>query len=557
MAQLATFKVPRIDNEPNKHYAPGSAERKALRSAVDKLRSEAKNGDIQVPCVVDGQEIKTGNLGGQFNPSDGSVLCRFHQADDALVEKAIQGALKAKPAWEALPWADRAAIFLKAADLISGKYRAELCASVMLGQGKNVWQAEIDAAAELCDFLRFGVKYVEELYSIQPPQNAPGVWNRVEYRPLDGFVFAVTPFNFAAIAGNLPAAPAMLGNVCVWKPSPMAAHSGYLISKIFAEAGLPSGVIQFLPTYDAAGMCERVFAHKEFASLHFTGSTKVFKKLWRDIGNNIELYKSYPRIVGETGECGKNYHLVHSSANVRAAVIESVRAAFEYQGQKCSALSRLYVPKSMWNATGGFKDQLQAELEKLSIGPVHEFEHFIGPVISQASYDKSTGYIKKAIDAGAKLVSGGVDKCSDKSGYFVAPTVLETSDPMSVTMVEEIFGPVLTVYPYPDEDYDKVIELCDNTTEYALTGAIFVEDRHVLNATARRLDKSAGNFYINTKCTGAVVGAQPFGGSRSSGTNDKAGSGNLLYRFINARSIKEAFVYPDQVVYPHNTADTA
>jgi len=551
MAQLATFKIPVIANEPNKHYEAGSPARKALKDALNKVTTAAE--PVEIPCIINGKEVRTGKIAEQINPSDKSVLCRWHQADDALVKEAIEGALKAKVTWEAMPWADRATVFLKAADLISTKYRAELCASVMLGQGKNIWQSEIDAAAELCDFLRFGVKFAEEIYSQQPPMNSAGVWNRLEHRPLEGFVFAVTPFNFAAIAGNLSAAPAMLGNVCVWKPSPMAIHSGYLISKIFTEAGLPAGVIQFVPTLDAAGMCETVFKHREFASLHFTGSTKIFKKLWRDIGNNIDIYKSYPRIVGETG--GKNFHLVHSSADVKMAVIESIRAAFEYQGQKCSALSRLYVPQSLWS--GGFKELLVKEVDNITVGPVTEFEHFMTPVISQDSYNKSTSYIKKALDAGGKLVCGGVEKSSDKKGFFVAPTVIETSDPKSVTMVEEIFGPVLTVYPYADEDYEKAIDLCDTTTEYALTGAIFAQDRQVLSHTARRLEKSAGNFYINTKCTGAVVASQPFGGSRSSGTNDKAGSINLLYRFLNARSIKEAFTYPDTVAYPSNVADEA
>ncbi|KAK9897469.1 delta-1-pyrroline-5-carboxylate dehydrogenase 1 [Cystobasidium minutum MCA 4210] len=551
MAQLATFKIPAIDNEPNKHYEPGTPARKALRDALKQYSTQEV---LEIPCVVNGKEVKTGNLATQINPSDRSTLCRYHQATPDLVKEAIEGALKAKLEWEALPWADRASVFLKAADLISGKYRAKICASVMLGQGKNVWQAEIDAAAELCDFLRFGVQYAEEVYATQPPKNAPGVWNRVEYRPLEGFVFAVTPFNFAAIAGNLSAAPAMLGNVCLWKPSPMAVHSGYLIQQIFQEAGLPDGVIQFLPVENPVEMCKIVFEHRDFASLHFTGSTKVFKQLWADIGNNINKYKSYPRIVGETG--GKNFHLVHKSADVRMAVIESIRAAFEYQGQKCSALSRLYVPKSLWTAKGGFKEMLVAECDKITVGPVTQFQHFMTPVISQASYDKATGYIKKALDAGGKLISGGLDKCSDEKGFFVWPTVIETSDPHSVTMVEEIFGPVLTVYVYEDEDYEKAIDLCDSTTEYALTGAIFAQDRKVLSYTARRLEKAAGNFYINTKCTGAVVGQQPFGGSRSSGTNDKAGSVNLLFRFLNTRAIKESFVYPDNFAYPSNVAES-
>ncbi|CAD6579877.1 MAG: 1-pyrroline-5-carboxylate dehydrogenase [Cyphobasidiales sp. Tagirdzhanova-0007] len=542
MAQLAAFKIPAIENEPNKHYQVGSNEREALKDALRKLADASPS---KIPCVVDGEEIKSGVLAEQINPSDKTVLCTYYQSDKVLIQNAIQGALKAKVAWEAMPWPDRASVFLKAADLISGKYRAEICASVMLGQGKNVWQAEIDAAAELCDFLRFGVKYVEDIYSNQPTKNSSGVWNRVEYRPLEGFVLAVTPFNFAAIAGNLSAAPMMLGNVCIWKPSPMAVHSGYLIYRIFKEAGLPAGVLQFLPCLDAPTMCETIFSHPDFASLHFTGSTKVFKNLWRDIGQKIHVYKSYPRIVGETG--GKNFHLVHASADVRMTVIESLRAAFEYQGILLVALNvGLYVPVSLWTAKGGFKDQLVQECSKIKVGPVTDFECFIAPVISQDAYNKSTHYIKKALEGGG----------SDSKGYYVYPTIIETTDPRSITMVEEVFGPVLTVYPYADVDYEKAIDLCDSTTEYALTGAIFAQDRQVLTQTARRLEKSAGNFYINTKCTGAVVGQQPFGGSRSSGTNDKAGSINLLYRFINTRTIKESFVYPEEVLYPSNAPES-
>ncbi|KIJ69902.1 hypothetical protein HYDPIDRAFT_104558 [Hydnomerulius pinastri MD-312] len=444
-----------------------------------------------------------------------------------------------------MPWNDRAAIFLRAAELVSGKYRYKLMAATMLGQGKNAWQAEIDAATELSDFFRFGVKYVEELYSQQPPKNSPGSWNRVEYRALEGFVLAVSPFNFTAIGGNLPGTPALVGNVVVWKPSPAATYSNYLVYQVLAEAGVPPGVIQFVPGPPAEVVAQAI-GHPSFAALHFTGSTFVFKKLWKDIAANLDKYRGYPRIVGETG--GKNFHIIHKSAEIRNAVLQSVRGGFEYQGQKCSALSRLYVSSSAW--TGGFKDQLLAEIAKIKVGNVQNFINFMGPVIGRPAYDKTMGYIGKAKTAGGEILIGGTG--DDKEGFFIQPTVILTKDPQSITMTEEIFGPVITIYVYEDEDFEKTLELIDNTSSYALTGAIFATDRKALITATNKLRNAAGNVYYNEKCTGAVVGQQPFGGARASGTNDKAGSISIFYRFVSARSIKENFVGLEDFSYPSN-----
>ncbi|KAI3613795.1 delta-1-pyrroline-5-carboxylate dehydrogenase [Moniliophthora roreri] len=541
--QLAQFKVPAIDNEPMKSYVPGSPERTALQAAIDELQQQLP---LEVPCVVNGKPVKTGSQGKQPLPHDHAKnLCTYYEADPATVASAIDGALAAKEEWENMPWNDRAAIFLKAADLVSGKYRYKLMAATMLGQGKNAWQAEIDAAAELADFLRFGVKFVEQLYSLQPEKNAAGSWNRTEYRPLEGFVLAVSPFNFTAIGGNLCAVPALVGNVVVWKPSPMATLANYITYKIFEEAGVPAGVIQFVPG-PPPEVVSQAISHKSFAALHFTGSTLVMKKLWKDISANLELYKGYPRIVGETG--GKNWHIIHSSAEVKNAVNQSIRGAFEYSGQKCSALSRLYVSSSQWN--GGFKDLLLSEIAKIKVGNQLEWTTFIGPVINRPAFDKITGYIQKAKDAGGEILIGGTS--DDSKGYFVQPTVILTKDPQSVTMVEEIFGPVLTVYVYEDADFEKTLELIDTTSQYGLTGAIFATDRSALITATNKLRYAAGNVYYNEKCTGAVVGQQPFGGARASGTNDKAGSINIFYRFVSARSIKENFVGLEGFHYPSN-----
>lgn len=526
-----------------KTYAPGSPERAALQAAIAQMEQELP---FEVPIIINGDRVTTGKLAKQLIPSDHARhLCTYHEADEATVARAIDGALAAKAAWEALPWGDRSAIFLKAADLISKKYRYKLLAATILGQGKNAWQAEIDAAAELADFFRFGVKYVEELYAQQPPLNSGGAWNRVEYRPLEGFVLAVSPFNFTAIGGNLPGTPALVGNVVVWKPSPAATYSNYLVHQILTEAGVPPGVIQFVPGPPPEVVAQAI-AHREFAALHFTGSTFVFKKLWKDIAANVDKYKSYPRIVGETG--GKNFHVIHKSAEIRNAVLQSVRAAFEYQGQKCSALSRLYVSASLWK--GGFKDQFLEEIAKIKVGPPQDFSNFVGPVIGKPAFDRITGYIQKAKDAGGEILIGG--SADDSKGYFVQPTVICTKDPRSITMREEIFGPVVTVYVYEDEDFDKTLDLIDTTSEYALTGAIFASERQALIQATNRLRHAAGNVYYNEKCTGAVVGQQPFGGGRASGTNDKAGSIAIFYRFVSARSIKENFVGLEDFGYPSN-----
>jgi len=541
--QLASFKVPAVENEVMRSYAPGSPERKALQAAIAQMEKELP---FEVPCIVNGKPVKTGNIAKQPIPADhANHLCIYHEADQATVASAIDGALAAKAEWESMPWNDRAAIYLKAADLVSGKYRYKLMAATILGQGKNAWQAEIDAAAELSDFLRFGVKYVEELYAQQPPKNSAGAWNRVEYRALEGFVLAVSPFNFTAIGGNLPGAPALVGNVVVWKPSPAATYSNYIIHQILTEAGIPPGVIQFVPGPPPEVVAQAI-AHPSFAALHFTGSTHVFKKLWKDIAGNLDKYKGYPRIVGETG--GKNFHVVHESAEVKNAVIQSIRGAFEYQGQKCSALSRLYVSSSVWK--GGFKDILLEEIAKIKVGSPQDFGSFMGPVIGRPAYDKITSYIQKAKDAGGEILIGGTG--DDSKGYFVQPTVILTKDPHSVTMTEEIFGPVLTVFVFEDKDYEKTLEMIDNTSEYALTGAIFSSSRAALLTATNKLRNAAGNVYYNEKCTGAVVGQQPFGGGRASGTNDKAGSISIFYRFVSARSIKENFVGIEEVGYPSN-----
>jgi 1-pyrroline-5-carboxylate dehydrogenase len=477
-------------------------------------------------------------------------VASYHTATPADVSAAIDAALAAKPAWESLPFADRAAVFLKAADLVATKYRYDIMAATMLGQGKNAWQAEIDAAAELADFFRFNVAYAEELYAQQPEHHSPGVWNRLEYRPLEGFVYAVSPFNFTAIAGNLPGAPALMGNVVVWKPSDSAIASNWLVYQILLEAGLPKDVIQFVPG-NPEEVTKVALGHKEFAGLHYTGSTAIFRKLYGAIGQGVAegRYRSYPRIVGETG--GKNFHLIHPSADVDNAVKHTVRGAFEYQGQKCSATSRLYVPKSLWPQ---FKKKLVAEVEKLSVGLPWEHQHFIGPVIHAASFKKLSGAIDEAkSDSSINLVVGG--KYDDSKGYFVHPTVFETTDPAHKFLSTEFFGPILTTYVYDDAApgaFGDACALVDSTSEYGLTGSVFAADREAVRFAEEKLRNAAGNFYVNCKSTGAVVGQQPFGGARASGTDDKAGSSNLLTRFVNIRAIKEEFGETGQVKYPSN-----
>ncbi|KAF2484283.1 Aldehyde/histidinol dehydrogenase [Neohortaea acidophila] len=551
MATLATFRIPEVNNEPNVLYAKDSPERQKLTAAVQALKKQAP---LNIPIVVGGKELKTEKTSHQPIPSSHKdTLATWSHASTSHISQAIDAALAAKPAWEQLPFADRAAIFLKAADLISGKYRYEICASTMLGQGKNATQAEIDAAAETCDFLRFGVKYAQDLYAQQPTHNSPGVWNRLEYRPLEGFVYAITPFNFTAIAANLPAAPALMGNVVVWKPSPSAMASNWLIYNILLEAGLPANVIQFVPG-DPVEITKTVLAHREFAALHYTGSTAVFRQLYGQIGaaTGEGRYRGYPRIVGETG--GKNFHVVHSSANVENVVINTVRGAFEYQGQKCSATSRAYFPKSLWPQ---LKAGLVEEVKKLKIGPPEEYDAFVGPVIHQQSFDKLSKAIDDAKnDADLELVVGG--SYDGSKGFYIHPTIYTTTNPNHPLLDKEYFGPILCIYLYddttanPTQAFVDVCKLCDATSEYALTGAVFAQDRDALRYAEEALRNAAGNFYVNTKSTGSIVGQQPFGGARASGTNDKAGSPNLLARFVSMRSIKEDFVGNKEVLYPSN-----
>ncbi|KAK4148535.1 Aldehyde/histidinol dehydrogenase [Chaetomidium leptoderma] len=550
MSTIAAFKIPKVANEPNQHYAKDSTQRAGLTAALESLQ---KKGVLEVPLVIAGKETTTSTTGKQVNPADHqTTVATYSQASPQDVKTAIDSALAAKADWESLPFADRAAIFLKAADLISTKYRYDIMAATMLGQGKNAWQAEIDAAAELCDFLRFNVQYAEELYAQQPAHNSPGVWNRVEYRPLEGFVYAISPFNFTAIAGNLPGLPALMGNVVVWKPSDFAIASNWLLYNILIEAGLPRNVIQFVPG-NPEEVTKEVLAHKQFAALHYTGSTAVFRKLYGQIGAGVAegRYQSYPRIVGETG--GKNFHLIHSSADLENAALQTVRGAFEYQGQKCSATSRVYVPASVWPQ---FKARMVEETEKLAVGNPWDHKNFVGPVIHEASFKKLSGAIDDAKnDKDLELLTGGT---YDKSkGYFVQPTIYRAKTPDHKLFSTELFGPVLTVYVYDDSKdpvgaFAQACELVDTANEYGLTGSVFAADRAAVRFAEEKLRNAAGNFYINCKSTGAVVGQQPFGGSRASGTNDKAGSINIMSRFVSMRSIKEEFNATTQVEYPSN-----
>ncbi|GAM90833.1 hypothetical protein ANO11243_088780 [Dothideomycetidae sp. 11243] len=543
LASLAAFKVPEINNEPNKHYAPGSLDRQGLTNALNSFKQRLP---LDVPAVVAGKHI-TQNVQTQPNPSSHTdAVARWSSASAADVNTAVDAALSAKCDWEAMPFSDRAAIFLKAADLISDKYRYDIMTATMLGQGKNAWQAEIDSAAESCDFLRFNVKYAQELYNTQPVHNSPGVWNRVEYRPLEGFVYAISPFNFTAIAANLPSAPALMGNVVVWKPSPAAMASNWLVYQILLEAGLPKDVIQFVPG-DAEEVTRVALGRKEFSALHYTGSTAVFRSLFSKIAANVAdgTYVGYPRVVGETG--GKNFHLLHETADAKTAALQTVRGAFEYQGQKCSACSRAYVPSSLFK---DFSTVLVSATQSLKIGGPEHFDNFIGPVIHRASFDKLKNVIDEAkSDPELELLAGGT--YDDSKGFFIAPTVYKTSNPHHKLMSTELFGPVLVVYEY-DASFAEVCKTIDATTSYALTGAVFARDRAAVRFAEDALRDSAGNFYINTKCTGAVVGQQPFGGARMSGTNDKAGSQNLLSRFVSARAVKEEFTGIEGVEYPSN-----
>mgnify|MGYP000969686141 FL=1 len=535
----AVFQLPAIHNEPVLTYVKGSPERAKLTEAIKDWKSKM----VDIPMYIGGKRVTTDEKVNIRPPHElKHTLGRYNKGGSAHVRQAIQAALRAKPAWEAMAWQDRAAIFLKAADLLTGPYRAKMNAATMLGQSKNIFQAEIDAVAEWADFLRFNAHFMMEIYN-QQPISAPLTWNRMEYRPLEGFVFALTPFNFTSIAGNLPCAPGLMGNTVVWKPAETQIFSAHLIMEILIEAGLPDGVINLVyVTGQVAG--EVIFNHPDFAGLHFTGSTGVFQKLWQTIGNNLPKYKSYPRIVGETG--GKDFVIAHPSADATAVAVALARGAFEYQGQKCSAASRAYLPSSLWPA---IKKQLIADLATMKMGSPEDFGNFINAVIDEKAFDKITSYITRAKkDKGAKVIAGGE---FDKSkGYFIQPTIIQVTDPQYVTMCEELFGPVLTVYVYQDEDYKKVLGILDSTSPYALTGAVFARDRAAISMTAERLKHAAGNFYINDKPTGAVVGQQPFGGARASGTNDKAGSVLNLYRWVSPRAIKENFNPPLDYRYP-------
>ena len=534
------FKVPVAVNEAYLSYAPGTPEREAIKAALAAAKSET----VEIPMTIGGEKIKAGEKISIHPPHElAHTLGHYYRGGATEVKQAIDAALAAKKDWEAMPWQDRAAIFLKAADLLTGPYRYKMNAATMLCQSKSPWQAEIESAGELADFWRFGAEQMTEIYEIQPISPA-GVWNRMEYRPLEGFVFAITPFNFTAIAGNLPSAPAMFGNTVVWKPAESQIYSAAVIMEILEEAGLPKGVIN-LVIADGPVAGDVVFNHPDFAGLHFTGSTKVFQHLWATIGANIQKYRSYPRIVGETG--GKDFILAHPSANVPQLVTGMVRGAFEYQGQKCSAASRTYIPKSLWPQV---KPMLIEQVESIKVGSVEDFSAFVNAVIDERAFDKIASYIEiaKSSPDSEILVGGTYDK---SKGYFINPTVVLAKDPHHTLMEEEVFGPVLTVYVYDDADFEATIDLVDSTSPYALTGAIFAKEREVINHLTHRLRHSAGNFYINDKPTGAVVGQQPFGGGRGSGTNDKAGAVINLFRWVSARAIKETFVAPTDYRYPY------
>jgi 1-pyrroline-5-carboxylate dehydrogenase len=534
------FNVPTPHNEPVKSYAPGSPERKELQAKLKELRAK----QVDVPMYIGSEEVRTGNKKPMSPPHDHQhILGYFHEGDASHVEQAINAALGAKYAWENMEWEQRAAIFLKAADLLAGPYRAKINAATMLGQSKNAFQAEIDAACEIIDFLRFNVKYMVEIYAQQPPVSGNGVWNRVEQRPLEGFVFALTPFNFTAIAGNLPTSAAMMGNTVVWKPAYTQIYSAQVLMEVFKEAGVPYGVINLIYV-DGPTVGNIIFNHPDFAGIHFTGSTGVFQQIWKTIGENIYKYKSYPRIVGETG--GKDFVIAHKSANPKAVAVGLSRGAFEFQGQKCSAASRAYIPSNLW---ADVKEYLLEDLASMKMGPTEDFTNFINAVIDEKAFDKISNYISNAKKAeGVEIIAGGN---FDKSkGYFIEPTVIVTKDPMYTTMCEEIFGPVLTIYVYQAEHFEEALELVDQTSPYALTGAIFSQDRYAIELATKKLRNAAGNFYINDKPTGAVVGQQPFGGARASGTNDKAGSMINLLRWVSPRTIKETFVSPVDFRYP-------
>ena len=536
-------KIPTAKNEPVRAYAPGTAETQSLKSKIQEMKSV----QVDIPMYIGGKEVYTDEKVSMHPPHEtGHTLGTFSRGNASHVTDAIDAALAAKESWANMPWQARAAIFLKAADLLAGPFRDKMNAATMLAQSKNAMQAEIDAACEMIDFFKFNVQYMSEIYAQQPPENSPGVWNQLEYRPLEGFVFALTPFNFTSICANLCAAPAMMGNTIVWKPAETQIYSAQVIMELFKEAGLPDGVINIVYV-DGPTTGDVVFNHRDFAGIHFTGSTGVFRHIWKTIGNNIEKYRSYPRIVGETG--GKDFVMVHKSANVKQVNTALVRGSFEYQGQKCSAASRAYIPKSMW---AELKPMLIENTNKLKMGTTEDFSNFVNAVIDKRSYDKLSQYIDKVEDASdAEIIAGG--SYDESEGYFIRPTVIETSNPKYTTMCEELFGPVLTIYVYEDEHYVETMKLLDETSEYALTGSIFAQDRNDINTALNILRNAAGNFYINDKPTGAVVGQQPFGGARGSGTNDKAGAPINLMRWTSMRTIKETFAAPTSYEYPFHS----
>lgn len=533
------FNVPKAVNEPVKSYAPNSPEKAKVLEAYKLMW----NSKIDVPLYIGSEEIRTGNTRNMIAPHDHKhVVGTYHLAEKSHIEKAIINSLEAKPKWANMSWEQRASIFLKAAELIAGPYRAKINAATMIAQSKNIFQAEIDAACELIDFLRFNVAFMTQIYSDQPKSNSD-MWNRLEYRPLEGFVYAVTPFNFTAIAGNLPASAAMMGNVVIWKPSDSQVFSAKIIIDVFKEAGVPDGVINVV-FGDALMITNTILENCDFAGIHFTGSTQVFKDIWAKIGTNIHHYKTYPRIVGETG--GKGFILAHPSANIKQVATGIVRGAFEFQGQKCSAASRAYIPQSMWKE---LKEQLITDVESMKMGSPEDFGNFITAVIHESSFDKLTSYIDQAKkDADAEIIiSGNYDK---SVGYFIQPTIIVTTNPHYTTMETELFGPIITIFVYEDAQWEETLKLVDTTSPYALTGAIFSQNRYAIEQATVALQNAAGNLYINDKPTGAVVGMQPFGGARASGTNDKAGSALNLLRWVSPRTIKETFVTPEDYRYP-------
>ncbi len=536
----ARVTVPTPGNEPVLSYAPGSPEKAALKSQLGTFAA----GSVEIPLIIGGREVTTGDLGTCILPHDHQKqVATYHRGNADVVNQAVAAAAAARPGWSEMPWESRAAIFLKAAELLAGRYRPIVNAATMLNQSKTVFQAEIDAACELIDFWRYNVSYLPEIYA-QQPESSAGIWNYVEYRALEGFILAVTPFNFTSIAGNLPTSPALMGNTVLWKPASTAVFSAYWLMQLLEEAGLPPGVINLVPG-SGGQIGGPAMAHPDLGGVHFTGSTEVFQGMWRTVGGNIAGYRSYPRIVGETG--GKDFVFAHASADPQELVAALIRGAFEYQGQKCSAASRAYIPESLWSRC---RDEFIAEVEAIACGDVTDFTNFMGAVIDKTTFDKLKGYIDAArTDSDADVICGGV--CDDSTGYFISPTIIQAYDPRYATMETELFGPVLTVHVYKDSDYEQTLEVCDRTSPYALTGAIFGRDRRAINLASDRLRHAAGNFYINDKPTGAVVGQQPFGGSRASGTNDKAGSPQNLLRWISTRTTKETFAPARDYRYPY------